>query len=139
MGSYGAYGDAYPGRARSVAPVPCTLVPGGDPATVNPVGRWCGIEGSIVDMLAKGARPDQIVPALWIGECVPNGTMTHSGWTQPKVRDFLDFVGGVGVSTIAIWDLVVSAGGLPTCTWFVPELRRWARPPALLGGDRGVL
>lgn len=138
MGSYGAFGDAYPGRARSVAPVPCALVPGGDPATVDPAGRWCGIEGSVIDMLAKGARPEQIVPALWINECLPNGTQTRSGWTQAKVRDFLDFAGGVGVTDIAIWDLVVKAG-MPTCPWFVPELRRWARPPALDSGDRGVL
>ena len=37
-----------------------TSVPGGDPATVNPVGRWCGLEGTIVDFLKHGARPDQV-------------------------------------------------------------------------------
>jgi hypothetical protein len=60
MGSYEATGDAYPNKNRSLVALPCTSVPGGDPATVNPVGWWCGLEGTIVDFLKHGARPDQV-------------------------------------------------------------------------------
>ena len=55
MGSYEASGDSNPDGNRSLAPIPCTSVPGGDPATVDPRRQWGGLEGTIVDMLAKGA------------------------------------------------------------------------------------
>ena len=47
MGSYEATGLAYPGKNRSVKAVPCDKIPGGDPASGNPAGRWCGLEGTV--------------------------------------------------------------------------------------------
>eukprot|EP01048_Picozoa_sp_COSAG05_P011671 COSAG05_NODE_1116_length_5825_cov_11.050304_5_plen_53_part_00 len=38
----------------------------------------------------------QIVPAVWMARCFPNGTMTLTGWTQLKLRAFLAFAGAKG-------------------------------------------
>jgi hypothetical protein len=133
MGSYEATGEAFPNGNRSVTPILCTSLPT-DPATVNPVGRWCGLEGTIVDMLAKGAKPSQIVPGVWMDPCHPSGTLTMSGWSQPVLRQFLEFAGGAGITSIAIWtDGAMNTRraypngnpSLSTCDWFIPELRRW--------------
>eukprot|EP01043_Picozoa_sp_COSAG02_P057745 COSAG02_NODE_7064_length_3201_cov_43.745003_3_plen_389_part_00 len=134
MGSYEVTGDSNPKGNRSVTPVLCTNLPS-DPATINPVGRWCGLEGTIVDMLAKGAKPSQIVPGLWMDPCHHSGTLTMSGWTKPVLRQFLEFAGGAGITSIAIWtdgamsQLPYPNGNpsLSTCNWFVPELWRWVQ------------
>ena len=44
-----------------------------------------------MDMLKFGATTSQVVPAVWMARCFPNGTMTLTGWTQPKLREFLVF------------------------------------------------
>ena len=157
MGSYEAYGEAYPNKNRSLVPVPCVDVPGGDPATVNPVGRYCGLEGTIVDFLKRGARLDQILPALEMTECCGgfhaqnctgpdgyghDGVMTTAGWTQPVLRAFLKYIAASNISTVAIWtNGAMSAGpnaptwgdpGLATCPWFIEELRAF-----VLGEKKG--
>ena len=38
-----------------------------------------------------------------MARCFPNGTMTLTGWTQDKLREFLDFAAGKGVTQLAIW------------------------------------
>ena len=45
----------------------------------------------------------QVVPAVWMARCFPNGTMTVTGWTQDKLREFLDFAAEKGVTQVAIW------------------------------------
>jgi hypothetical protein len=78
--------DGNYGYNRSITPVPCH----------DHEGRWCGLEGTIVDMLKFGATAAQVVPAVWMARCFPNGTMTLTGWTQPKLREFLAFAGTKG-------------------------------------------
>ena len=132
MGSYETTGDAFPGKNRSVAPVPCAGLPG---RSNSPAGRWCGLEGTITDMLAHNATPQQIVPGIWMDPCRPDGLQTMSGWTQLVLREFLDFAASKQVDTIAIWTdgamevtrpYPMGNPGLSTCDFFVPELRRWA-------------
>ena len=93
------------------------------------------MEGTIVDMLAKNATPQQIVPAVWIDACVTNGTATKTGWTERALKEFLDFASSKGVDSIAVWtDGAMGAGPnkgvfddprLATCKWFVPSLLAW--------------
>ena len=64
--------------------------------------------------------------------CYPNGSMTHEGWTQPTLRDFLSWQ---GVRVVTIWAMNDECGSLCypkssyTCPWFLEELRRF-----VLGG-----
>ena len=134
MGSYWTvgHGAVRRGQNRSMGAVPCASLP---IHSAKPKGRTCGVEGGIVDMLAHGARPDQIVPAVWLSRCYSNGSMTLTGWTQAKLRRFLDFAHTKGVRSIAVWtDGAMSQIGPPvymgnpnltTCKWFLPELLRW--------------
>ena len=78
--------DGNYGYNRSIVPTHCH----------DHAGRWCGLEGTIVDMLQHGVTIDQVVPAVWMARCFPNGTMTLTGWTQPKLRAFLAFAGAKG-------------------------------------------
>ena len=107
------FGSAYPNKNRSLVAVPCVDVPGGDPATVNPHGRWCGMEGTIVDMLKHGARTDQLLPAIEMTECCGSttpsgyhncsgheGVMTTAAWTQPSLRSFLKYIAASNISTV---------------------------------------
>ena len=76
------------------------------------VGQWCGLEGLIDDMLEAGvdAASGQLSPGVWMNEChitdeFPEG-ITDQGWTQPSLRQFLDYLDqrGVGCALIAgIW------------------------------------
>jgi len=66
MGTYPGMwskGWAYPAW-KHLKPVPC---PG------PPRNRTCGIEGQVLDMLAAGARPDQIQPGIETDRCAANG------------------------------------------------------------------
>jgi hypothetical protein len=140
MGSYTATGPAW--KEGGLKPVACASLPHGDPATLNSTGRWCGLEGTIVDMLERGnATPAQIVPAVWMDRCFTNGSMTQTGWTDTILREFLDFATEKDIITIAVWtDGAMNGGGprgdmmddpgLATCTWFVPALQAWANPDA---------
>ena len=72
------------------------------------------MQGTIIDMLAHGASVEQIVPGIFLDPCHADGAMTNTGWTQQKLRDFLDFAGGVGVVDIAIWtDWAMGQGPYP--------------------------
>ena len=136
MGSYTAIGPAW--KEGGLKPVACASLPHGDPATLNSTGRWCGLEGTIVDMLHRGnATPAQIVPAIWMDRCYSNGSMTHTGWTDTVLHEFLGFAAEKGITTIAVWtDGAMNGGGprgnqmddpkLATCQWFVPALVAWA-------------
>ena len=127
MGTYWTQPWPHDGHAnRSLEPVPCAAAR----------GRWCGLEGTIVDMLAHGAEPAQVVPGVWMARCYPNGTMTLTGWTQSLLRSFLQFATSKGVRAVAVWtdgamsqvQYGIPGGGNPalsTCAWFVPELLRW--------------
>ena len=149
------FGSAYPNKNRSLVAVPCVDVPGGDPATVNPHGRWCGMEGTIVDMLKHGARTDQLLPAIEMTECCGSttpsgyhncsgheGVMTTAAWTQPVLRSFLKYIAASNISTVAVWtNGAMTAGpnapswgdpGLATCPWFINELRNF-----VLGEKKG--
>eukprot|EP01043_Picozoa_sp_COSAG02_P055487 COSAG02_NODE_6437_length_3569_cov_1.906916_4_plen_416_part_00 len=96
------------GYNRSITPVPCH----------DHAGRWCGLEGTIVDMLEFGATVSQVVPAVWMARCFPNGTMTLTGWTQPKLREFLAFAGMKGcerASDISATEQHLSLGCVLLC------------------------
>ena len=68
--------------------------------------------------------------------CYPNGSMTHEGWTQPALRDFLSYADKQGVRVVTIWAMNDECGSLCypkssyTCPWFLAELRRF-----VLGGE----
>eukprot|EP01046_Picozoa_sp_COSAG06_P003188 COSAG06_NODE_120_length_23106_cov_18.311862_30_plen_384_part_00 len=132
----GSYRVKTPDDTGSVVPVPCASVPDWHRFTENATGRWCGLEGTIADMLGKGATPAQIVPAVWMDQCV-NGTATKTGWTESVLREFLEFAGQQGIRELAVWtDSAINSGGpngdqmddpgLATCPWFVPALLEWS-------------
>ena len=53
------------------------------------------------------------------------GGVTAQGWTQPSLRAFLDYLDSVGVRSVDLWTSNLSENDLSTCSWFLPELRRW--------------
>jgi hypothetical protein len=66
MGSYGAVGYSFgPGNTRSVEPVLCTDRSAGvvGPSRA-PAGRWCGLGGTVKDILTHGGSPSQVL-GLW--------------------------------------------------------------------------
>jgi hypothetical protein len=65
-------------------------------------GRWCGLGGTVKDLLTHGASKSQLSPGIWMDACV-NGTTTAQGWTQPILESFLDYAGEQGAATVTIW------------------------------------
>ena len=136
MGSYGATGYAFgPGNPRSIAPVLCTNRSAGvvGPSSA-PAGRWCGLDGTVKDILTHGGSPSQLSPGIWMTPCVPNNTNTTVGWTQRRLKEFIDYAGGQGATTITIWGGLeasktslnaTSPAVMDTCPWFVPTLLDW--------------
>ena len=148
MGSYGAVGYAFgPGNPRPVAPVPCTDKAAGviEPST-DPGGRWCGLGGTVKDILVHGGRPDQLSPGIEMSRCA-NGTHTTLGWSEPTLKGFLDYVGGQGATSVTVWsDGLVSSRkpvnttvrpATSTCPWFVPTLLDWVAAADGGGGGGG--
>ena len=136
MGSYGVVGYSFgPGNPRSVAPVLCTNRSAGvvEPSTA-PGGRWCGLGGTVKDILAHGGRASQLSPGLEMSTCA-NGTHTSLGWSQPTLKAFLEYAGSQGATSVTIWsDGLVSSRkpfnetvrpATSTCPWFVPTLLEW--------------
>lgn len=104
MGSYSAVGAAFgPGNPRSIEPVLCTNRSAGviEPSG-RPEGRWCGLGGTVKDLLTHGATPDQLSPGIWMDDCV-DGITTVQGWTEPKLRGFLEYCGRAGATTVTLW------------------------------------
>lgn len=104
MGSYSAVGAAFgPGNPRSIEPVLCTnrsagvIEPSGRPA-----GRWCGLGGTVKDLLTHGATPAQLSPGIWMDDCV-DGEKTVQGWTEPTLRGFLEYCGRTGATSVTLW------------------------------------
>ena len=150
MGSYGAVGYSFgPGNARSIAPVLCTNRSAGvvEPSTA-PGGRWCGLGGTVKDILTHGGRKSQLSPGVWMSGCCsgsgsssqlcrslgPVSTTTTRGWTQKRLKDFLAYVGTQGATTITIWSGLEASkrpwnatfpAAVDTCPWFVPTLLEW--------------
>ena len=95
------------------------------------VAKWCGLKGQVQNMLDAGADASsgQLSPGIWMNNCMsttehPRG-ITAQGWTQASLRDFLDFLDSVGVRSIDMWTSNLSDNDMNTCSWFLPELRRW--------------
>ena len=84
MGSYSPLGASFgPGNERSIEPVLCTNHSAGvvEPSTA-PAGRWCGLGGTLKDVLTHGGKPSQLSPGIWMDACDASGLKTHQGWTQ---------------------------------------------------------
>ena len=73
----GSYKERTADKTGSVLPVRCDTIPHWQRFTVNATGRWCGLEGTVTDMLAKNVSAQQIVPAVWMDECNGNGTICN--------------------------------------------------------------
>ena len=127
------------------------------------LGLWCHINGYIQDQVDWGvdAASGQISPGIWLSPCMPDGSATivaenwnpawgkepvrdpaHPwGWTQPKLKEFLDFLDAKGVRSVDVWssngtDPASGKGpdscpmpcpAAPTCSWFFDELRAWKK------------
>jgi hypothetical protein len=110
MGSYSATGAGFGvGKPRSIEPVRCTnrsagvIMPSG-----HPKGRWCGLGGTVKDLLTHGATPAQLSPGIWMDDCGSDGSTTLQGWTQPRLEAFLDYAGGAGATTISLWSALTT-------------------------------
>lgn len=95
------------------------------------VAQWCGMKGQVQNMIDAGADPasGQISPGIWMNNCFKSRLfsdgVTAQGWTRDSLRDFLDYLDTVGVRSIDIWTSNLSENDLNTCSWFLPELKRW--------------
>ena len=79
-------------------------------AHLNPLGLFLEPPGPLltrlhtVYMAYSECLPTRLSPLaerncfsqVWMARCFPNGTMTLTGWTQPKLRAFLAFAGAKG-------------------------------------------
>ena len=110
------------------------LMPDEDPVTM----QYCGWEGPLMNTLhspvatVHADRAPQLSPALWLGDCLANGTSVH-GWTQPKLKAFLDFLDAQGMTRVGVWCMTDGHDpiGFPchgvaeNCSWQYDELRKW--------------
>jgi hypothetical protein len=104
MGSYSPLNLGFgPGKYGGIQPVACGNKSAGIVITSGkPKGRWCGLGGTVKDLLTHGARKSQLSPGIWMDACV-NGTTTVQGWTQSILKSFLHYAGQQGASTVTIW------------------------------------
>ena len=100
--------------------------------------QYCGWEGPLMNTLhspvatVHADRAPQLSPALWLGDCLANGTSAH-GWTQPKLNAFLDFLDAQGMTRVGVWCMTDGHDpiGFPcpsvaeNCSWQYDELRKW--------------
>eukprot|EP01051_Picozoa_sp_SAG22_P003275 SAG22_NODE_157_length_16986_cov_17.230177_11_plen_77_part_00 len=56
-----------------------------------------------------------------------NGTTSGAGWTQPALREFLEYLDKKGVTRVDIWtgDALIPVQAVAICDFFIDELRRW--------------
>jgi hypothetical protein len=59
-----------------------------------------------------------------MSKAFPEG-VTAQGWTQSSLRAFLSYLDSVGVRSVDLWTSNLAANDMATCSWFLPELRRW--------------
>ena len=102
----------------------------------DPILQYCGWEGGMMNALhspvatVHADRAPQLSPALWIGDCVTNGT-TAQGWTQSNLRSFLSFLDAQNITRIGIWCMTNESDpiGFPcqvtNCPWMIEELVKW--------------
>lgn len=140
MGSYSPVGASFgPGNQRSIEPVRCTNRSAGvvEPSTA-PAGRWCGLGGTVKDILVHGGKPSQLSPGIWMDVCEPSGLKTLQGWTEATLKTFLEYAGNAGATTVTMWSgLTVShkplnqtiPAAMSTCPWFIPTLLDWVGAP----------
>ena len=80
-----------------------------DPTNDPSVIQCCGFEGRIMNVLHSPvakywpSRAPQLSPALWIGDCLANGSATTHGWSQPKLHSLLQFLDTQGINRIGLW------------------------------------
>ena len=109
---------------RSIAPIPCVDLPFYHPHGHKPGSRWCGLEGTVTDMLAHGVTPAQITSGITLSPCCAQPccgrtpchhatqTMTQDGWTQPVLRDMLEFLLRQNVSNVVSRHAIALPSGL---------------------------
>jgi hypothetical protein len=106
------------------------------PPKLHELERWSHVEGLVLDQLANGVdvASGQLSPGLWFDQCSSNGSLTETGWTQPYLRQLLQFLDAKGVRSIDIWTSNMTTHGencpmpcptAPTCAWVYSELRAW--------------
>jgi hypothetical protein len=91
--------------------------------------EMCGLKGYVRDLLRLGANPSsgQASPAVWLGGCVPNGTLNGQGWNQDTLRQFLSFLDTVGIRSVDVWSGGAHPESAGHCPWEFTELKRWIR------------
>ena len=114
MGTYGGPGDAPVGWMKNGTKGSCPPNPTNAPAVIS----HCGFEGNVMNMLhspvatVHADRWPQLSPAMWIGDCYPNGSLTKHGWTHENFKAHLAFLDTVGIQRIG-----ASPGpSRPSCT-----------------------
>lgn len=106
------------------------------PPKLHELEQWSHVEGLVLDQLANGVdvASGQLSPGLWFDQCSSNGSLTETGWTQPYLRQLLQFLDAKGVRSIDIWTSNMTTHGencpmpcptAPTCAWVYSELRAW--------------
>ena len=118
--------------------------------TLKVSGRLTTLKGYILDLLQRGMPAHKISAGLSVsgsprqigcGEprdgcgTVPGcnasydpcGSTSGSEWTQPSLREFLDFLDVHNVRSIDIWTgaSLEYPESVAICDWVIVELRRW--------------
>eukprot|EP01052_Picozoa_sp_SAG31_P066951 SAG31_NODE_25740_length_455_cov_0.896067_1_plen_145_part_01 len=64
----------------------------------------------------------------------PVATTTSRGWTEQRLKHFLEYVGSQGATTITLWSGLTDfkrpwnatfPAAVDTCPWFIPTLLEW--------------
>jgi hypothetical protein len=95
--------------------------------------EMCGLEGYVQDLLRFGASASsgQASPAVWLGDCAPNGALNGQGWDQNVLRQFLSFLDTVGIRSVDVWSGGAHPESAGHCPW---EFKAGLRKPGGQGG-----
>ena len=92
------------------------------------LGEWCGIEALVQDQLDNGVDPGsgQLSPGIWLNACDKTGAKTATGWTQPALSKYLQFLDTKGVRALDVWTDKPDPAS-PSCSWVYDELASWRK------------
>ena len=70
-----------------------------------------------------------------------DGTQTDQGWTEQRLKQFLEYAGSQGATTVTVWSGLEESKkpwnetlppAMATCPWFVPALLDWVAAGGLM-------
>lgn len=117
-------------------PLPWLGAPAANELTIRPcdpamhfLGKWCNIEGLIQNQIDNGVDTSsgQLSPGIWLNACT-DGQKTKTGWTQPTLHAYLEFLDQKGVRALDVWTDKPDPAA-PTCGWVYTELAQWRGRP----------